>query len=114
MNKPHVFGLLLAIASALAVATAADLPNIVLIVTDDQRFDTLGANGNPHIQTPHLDRLAAQSVRFTNSYVVMSLCSPSRAAILTGRYQRVREAVLLRTIGASRAPHPTMSATGPT
>ena len=61
-------------------------PNIVLILTDDQRFDTIGANGNPHIHTPHLDRLAAQSVRFTNGHVVMSLCSPSRAAILTGRY----------------------------
>jgi arylsulfatase A-like enzyme len=61
-------------------------PNIVFILTDDQRFDSIGANGNPHIHTPNLDRLAARSVRFTNAHVVMSLCSPSRAAILTGRY----------------------------
>ena len=61
-------------------------PNIVVILTDDQRLDALGASGNPHIHTPNLDRLAARSVRFTQAHVVMSLCSPSRAAILTGRY----------------------------
>lgn len=61
-------------------------PNLLVILTDDQRFDALAANGNPRIHTPHLDRLAARSVRFTNAHVVMSLCSPSRAAILTGRY----------------------------
>jgi arylsulfatase A-like enzyme len=61
-------------------------PNLILILTDDQRLDALGASGNPHIHTPHLDALAKRSVRFTNAHVVMSLCSPSRAAILTGRY----------------------------
>ena len=85
MNKRGVFSLLLTFWSGL-VAFAAQMPNVVFILTDDQRFDTLGANGNPHIHTPHLDRLAARSVRFTQAHVVMSLCSPSRAAILTGRY----------------------------
>lgn len=61
-------------------------PNIILIYTDDQRFDVLGANGNPVIQTPVLDKLANEGIRFTNAHVVFSLCSPSRAALLTGRY----------------------------
>ncbi len=64
----------------------ADRPNLILIYTDDQRFDGVAANGNELIQTPNLDRLMARSVRFTHAAVVMSLCSPSRAAALTGRY----------------------------
>lgn len=70
--------------SALAASPAR--PNLLVILTDDQRFDALGASGNPRIHTPNLDRLAARSVRFKQAHVVMSLCSPSRAAILTGRY----------------------------
>jgi len=69
-----------------ASPAAAIRPNIIVILTDDQRFDALGANGNPRIHTPHLDALAQRSVRFTDAHVVMSLCSPSRAAIMTGRY----------------------------
>jgi N-acetylglucosamine-6-sulfatase len=61
-------------------------PNIIFIYTDDQRFDALGANDNSVIQTPTLDNLAKQGIRFTNAHVVFSLCSPSRAALLTGRY----------------------------
>ncbi|MCC5931423.1 MAG: sulfatase-like hydrolase/transferase [Cyclobacteriaceae bacterium] len=61
-------------------------PNIIFIYTDDQRFDALGANGNSVIQTPALDKLARKGIRFTNAHVVFSLCSPSRAALLTGRY----------------------------
>lgn len=76
---------LLYLLAAAPVASAAR-PNLIVILTDDQRFDALRANGNPHIHTPHLDALAQRSVRFTQAHVVMSLCSPSRAAILTGRY----------------------------
>jgi arylsulfatase A-like enzyme len=61
-------------------------PNFIFICSDDQRFDGLGANGNKLISTPALDKLAEQSIRFTNAHVVFSLCSPSRAALLTGRY----------------------------
>ena len=61
-------------------------PNIIFILTDDQREDALGANGNRVIITPEIDRLAQSAIRFTNANVVFSLCSPSRAAILTGRY----------------------------
>lgn len=61
-------------------------PNIVFIFTDDQRYDALGAAGNPIIQTPNLDRLAARGTLFREAFVTLSICSPSRAACLTGMY----------------------------
>lgn len=61
-------------------------PNILFITTDEQRFDCLGAYGNPVIQTPHLDRLAAEGVRFDRAYVQNPMCMPSRMAMMTGRY----------------------------
>lgn len=61
-------------------------PNFVVILTDDQRADALGCAGNPHIRTPHIDALAGAGVRFTHAFVTTSICSPSRAALLTGRY----------------------------
>ncbi len=61
-------------------------PNIIFIYSDDQRQDAAGFNGNGVIITPALDNLAAKGVRFTNANIVFSLCSPSRAALLTGRY----------------------------
>ncbi len=56
----------------------------MLLLADDQRWDTLGAAGNPVIQTPHLDRLARDGVMFSNSFVTTSICPSSRASILTG------------------------------
>lgn len=61
-------------------------PNILLLITDQQRWDALGANGNPDIQTPHLDRLAAQGVNFDHCFVQNPVCMPSRASLLTGQY----------------------------
>ncbi len=61
-------------------------PNILWICTDQQRFDTLGALGNPHIRTPNLDRLASEGVAFTNAYCQSPICTPSRASFLTGCY----------------------------
>jgi len=61
-------------------------PNIIFIYADDLRFDGVGINGNQQILTPMLDRLASKSVRFNQANVVFSLCSPSRASLLTGRY----------------------------
>ena len=65
---------------------AADRPNILYIVTDQQRYDTLACNGNPLIRSPNLDRLAADGVRFANAYTVCATCSPARASMLTGMY----------------------------
>ena len=61
-------------------------PNVVIIFTDDQGYQDLGCYGSPDIRTPHLDQLAEEGMRFTDFYVVASVCSPSRAGLLTGRY----------------------------
>ena len=68
------------------VLSAAERPNIVLIVGDDQAYGDFGFMGHKQIQTPRLDRLAAESLTFTNGYVPSSLCRPSLATILTGLY----------------------------
>ncbi len=60
-------------------------PNFLVVVTDDQRFDQLGAAGHPHLKTPVMDRLAARGLRFENAFVTTPICAASRASILTGR-----------------------------
>ncbi|HZN36810.1 MAG TPA: sulfatase-like hydrolase/transferase, partial [Pirellulaceae bacterium] len=67
-------------------AAAAERPNILLIVSDDQGWPDLGCIGTKPIQTPHLDRLAKEGVRLTNYYVTWPACTPSRGSILTGRH----------------------------
>jgi len=59
-------------------------PNVVFILSDDHRWDYMGNMGHPFVETPNLDRLAAEGVRFNNAFVVTSVCSPSRASFLTG------------------------------
>jgi arylsulfatase A-like enzyme len=63
-------------------------PNVIFLLTDDQRWDTLGVLGNNAIQTPNLDRLASEGVLFENSFVTTSICPVSRASIFTGLYAR--------------------------
>jgi arylsulfatase A-like enzyme len=70
------------------IALAADRPNFVLILTDDQRYDLLGCNGNELIKTPNIDNLARDGVRFTNGYVTSAICTPSRVSILLSQYER--------------------------
>ncbi|MFP6619005.1 MAG: sulfatase [Pirellulaceae bacterium] len=65
---------------------AESRPNVVLIVSDDQSYRDFGFMGNDRVQTPHLDRLASQSARYSNGYVSMSVCRPSLATLLTGLY----------------------------
>lgn len=60
-------------------------PNIILVITDDQGYGDLGCNGNPYIQTPHLDHFSNEAVNFTNFHV-STTCAPSRGAIMTGRH----------------------------
>jgi arylsulfatase A-like enzyme len=64
------------------------LPNVVFIMTDDQRQDAMSAYGNAILRTPNMDRIAAGGVRFTESFVTNSLCAPSRASLLTGLYSQ--------------------------
>lgn len=68
------------------VAAAAEKPNIIFILTDDQGYGDVGRHGHPLLKTPHIDRLFDESVRFDNFYVSPS-CSPTRAALLTGMHE---------------------------
>ena len=61
-------------------------PNVVVIFTDDQRWDAMGCAGHPFLKTPNLDRLAREGARFANAFCTTSLCSPSRASMLSGLY----------------------------
>ncbi len=88
--------LVLAISLALfsRLATAADpsptakakSPNIVFLLADDLGWSDLGCYGSPFNETPHIDRLARQGVRFTQAYTAGAVCSPTRASLMTGRY----------------------------
>lgn len=74
---------------AAAVDAVASRPNLIVLVTDDHRWDALGAAGNPIIRTPALDALAGEGVRFSNAYVTTPICMISRASILSGQYERM-------------------------
>ena len=72
-----------------ASSIAAKRPNIIFILTDDQRDNTFSAMGHPFVKTPNVDRLLSQSVRFKNTYIAEPVCSPSRVSLLTGMHERV-------------------------
>ncbi len=67
---------------------AATKPNIIIILVDDAGYADFGFMGSKDLQTPNIDSLAAHSVKFTDAHVTASVCSPSRAGLLTGRYQQ--------------------------
>ena len=71
---------------ALARVPNAKPRNVVFILTDDQRYDTMGFMGHPFLKTPHMDSIAANGAHLKNAFVTTALCSPSRASILTGLY----------------------------
>jgi arylsulfatase A-like enzyme len=81
--------LILLLALLLPALHAADLrkPNIIVILADDMGYADIGANGGKDIPTPHIDRLASRGVRFTDAYANGSFCTPTRAALLSCRYQ---------------------------
>ena len=78
--------LYLFIASCLVNVLFSKSPNFIIIFTDDQGFEDIGCFGSPKIKTPHLDKLAAEGRKFTSFYSANSVCSPSRASLLTGCY----------------------------
>jgi arylsulfatase A-like enzyme len=86
MKNLLLLALALACSSCAGVARAAQPPNIVVILADDLGYGDLGCYGHPSIRTPNLDRMAAEGMRFTDFYSAGEVCTPSRAALLTGRY----------------------------
>jgi arylsulfatase A-like enzyme len=85
------FGMALAGLSGLTAGCAKEpekRPNIIFILTDDQRWDAMHCAGNGIIYTPNMDRLASDGIRFPNAYVTTPICAASRASILTGLYER--------------------------
>ncbi|MBB3209307.1 arylsulfatase A-like enzyme [Rhodopirellula rubra] len=77
---------MLSVVKATVAVGESDRPNIVFILTDDHRADGWSAAGNELLSTPNLDRIASRGTRFENAFVTLAICSPSRAACLTGRY----------------------------
>jgi len=70
-----------------ATSLANDKPNFIVILTDDQGYADVGFNGSDDIISPNIDRIANEGTKFTNGYVTYAVCGPSRAGLLTGRYQ---------------------------
>jgi arylsulfatase A-like enzyme len=85
MTKRQVLLSLLTLLACLN-ADAEEPPNVILILADDLGYGDLGSYGHPTIRTPNLDQMAAEGIRFTQFYAAASVCTPSRAALLTGRY----------------------------
>ncbi|BAX82390.1 sulfatase-like hydrolase/transferase [Labilibaculum antarcticum] len=79
--------MLVAILMGTNTLKAQEKPNVIVILTDDQGYGDVGFNGCKDIPTPNIDRIAQNGVKFTNGYVTYAVCGPSRAGIITGRYQ---------------------------
>lgn len=82
----QILGLLLTLFASLA--SAADRPNFVIIMVDDMGYSGVSCFGNPYFRTPEIDRLAAEGIRLTDFHSSGTVCSPTRAGLLTGRYQQ--------------------------
>ena len=72
---------------------AVKAPNILWVCTDQQRYDTIGALGNPYVSTPNIDDLVTEGVAFTRAYCQSPICTPSRASFLTGMYPSATHAI---------------------
>lgn len=94
MMNSHVFFIAILLSTITAMNSygqqqkkdAAPKPNIIFVLTDDQRWDALGVTGNTILQTPHIDELGRKGIVFRNAYVTTAICCVSRASILSGQY----------------------------
>jgi N-acetylglucosamine-6-sulfatase len=84
-------------------------PNIIFIITDDQRWDSLGVTGHPFAKTPNLDRLAKEGALFSNFFTTTPLCSPSRASFLTGQYAHAHRVTNNDRVGLDVISHTLMT-----
>lgn len=80
-----IFILMMSISISASLFGEVKRPNIVLVMADDQGWGQVGYNGHPHLKTPNLDTMAALGIRFNRFYAACSVCSPTRASVLTGR-----------------------------
>ena len=102
MSRTTLVAALLAAVSSLSGAAADSRPNILFIFSDDHAEQALSCYGSRFIRTPHLDRLAARGARFANSFVTNSICSPSRATLLTGQYSHLNGVPVFNAFDGSR------------
>lgn len=87
--KRVLVALLFLFAIGLPCSAADDKPlNFVVVLVDDLGWTDLACFGSKFYETPHLDKLAAEGMRFTNGYAACAVCSPTRAAVQTGRYRK--------------------------
>jgi arylsulfatase A-like enzyme len=86
MNGPQTLSILTLIASLAGTARAADRPNLVLMMADDQGWGETGYNGHPHLRTPVLDEMAQVALRLDRFYSGAPNCTPTRASVMTGRH----------------------------
>lgn len=84
-------------------------PNILVVVTDDQRYDLLGCTGHAAARTPHIDRLAREGALFRYFYDATPLCSPSRASLLTGLYPHKHGVINNDKLGLDVVSHTLMT-----
>jgi len=101
---------LLCLNSLVCLIHAADSrPNIVFVITDDQRWDQLGYTGHPVLKTPNIDRIAEEGASFNNFFVATPLCSPSRASFLTGLYPHTHRVFNNDKLGIDVVSHTLMT-----
>ena len=79
------FSCLLLVVCSFADAAVPSKPNVIFMLTDDLGYSDIGCYGARKVKTPHIDRLAAEGLRFTDFHTAASICSPSRAAIMAAR-----------------------------
>jgi arylsulfatase A-like enzyme len=88
MKRLLALALLASVLGGRTAAAQAERPSFLVLITDDQRDDSLGCAGHPILQTPVIDRVASRGVRFVNAVVTTPICAASRASILTGAWER--------------------------
>jgi N-acetylglucosamine-6-sulfatase len=90
-------------AAASTTPSPAERPNVLIVVVDDLRWDEFGAAGHQYLETPNIDRLAAEGAMFLNSFHAVPLCSPNRASLLTGQYPSRHG--IIDNVARNRASH---------
>ena len=118
MRKQRAAALLCALGAVAVLAAwrvpAAERPNIIYIMSDDHAAHAIGAYGSRVNQTPNIDRLAREGALLTNVFATNSICTPSRAAILTGQYSHVNGVTMFNRFDSARTTVATPRSMKPT